>query len=116
MKTALSVDFLVVSQTSSLHIYHVGNTRGFIPSDIMDQEMDLIVRPMACGESAGADQKSSAKCRSDVEQKVPVASEGRQRSRLQMSAILTALFVRSSFCLLKKCLQGQAYIYFIFLT
>jgi hypothetical protein len=96
MKRAVSVALLVVSQTSSLHIDHIGNTCGFVPSDFMDQEMDLIARPLACGQSAGADRNASAKCRSDAEQNIPVASDGRQRSRLQMSAILTALFVRLS--------------------
>jgi hypothetical protein len=83
----------------------------------MDQEMDFVARPMGNDQSAGADLKPSAECSSDAERNISVASDGGKRSRLQMFAIVTALFVRLSLSRShpKAYLQDQT-MYVVFLT
>jgi hypothetical protein len=57
----------------------------------MDQEMKIEVRPV--GGQIVANQRNSTERRPDLERNVSVASDGRVRSKFQMFAILTALFV-----------------------
>jgi hypothetical protein len=56
----------------------------------MDQEMEMCVRP-----ASEVDQKKKiAEAGADIERNKSVTTDGKPRTRLQMVAILTALFVR----------------------
>lgn len=66
----------------------------------MGEEIEMTLRPT--GAQTVANQKASAEKRPDLERNVSVASDGRVRSRLQMFAILTALFVSQSGDLLAR--------------
>ena len=59
----------------------------------MAQEMEMTMLPADDKHVLVEDCKQSSNARPDMERNLSIASDGRKRSKLQLFAILTALFV-----------------------